>query len=155
MSGLYIPGYGFRSGEEIEIDRACKAHDSDLVFKRHPQTQHLTIFQRMQRESVYTKHADAIDMVDGDLFPLCAFPNRMPSVDEVNKWLWENDRERGDLLDKVTRHNKQVKARADAEMQAQIHERAVFLEHGFRMYGEDTGRSVSLPNDGKRRRTAG
>lgn len=155
MSGLYIPGYGFRSGEEIEIDRTCKSHDGDLVFKRHPGTGHLTIFQRMQRDSGYVKHADAVDLVDGELFPLRAYPNRVPSVDEVNKWLYENDRERGDLLEKVTRHNKKIKAQQDAEIQAQIKERAVFLEHGFRMLGEDTGRSVSLPNDGKRRRTAG
>lgn len=155
MSGVYLPGYGFRSGEEIEIDRACKGHDSDLCFKRHPETGHLTIFQRMQRDSIYVKNADGADLVDGELFPLRAYPNRMPSVDEVNKWLWESDRERGDLLDKVTRHNKQVKAAQDADVQAQAHERAVFLEHGFRMLGHDTGRSVSLPNDGKKRRSFG
>lgn len=152
---LWIPGYGLRSNEEAEIDRACKSHDSDLVFRRHPDTGHLTIFQRLQRDSVYVKHADTLDLVEGDLFPLCAFPNRVPSVEEVHKWLYQSDRERGDLLDKVERHNKKVKAGMDAEVQAQIHERAVFLEHGFRMYGEDTGHSVSLPNDGKRRRTAG
>lgn len=154
MSGLYVSGYGYRSSEEAEIDRTCKAHDGDLVFQRHPKTQQPTIFQRMQRDSAYVKHADAVDLVDGDLFPLRAY-DRIPSVDEVNKWLWENDRERGDLLDKVQRHNKKIKAAQDADMQAQIHERAVFLEHGFRMGGIDTGRSVSLPNDGKRRRSAG
>lgn len=154
--GLYIPGYGLRTDEEFAVSLACRSHDSDLVFKRSERTGNYTIFQRMQRDSAYVKHADAVDLEDGDLFPLCAFPHRrMPSVDEVNKWLYENDRERGDLLDKVTRHNKKIKAQQDADMQAQIHERAVFLEHGFRMGGIDTGHSVSLPNDGKRRRSAG
>lgn len=153
---LYIPGYGLRTDEEFAVSLACRAHDNDLVFKRSERTGNMTIFQRLQRDHAYVKHADAVDLEDGDLFPLCAFPHRrMPSVDEVNKWLYENDRERGDLLDKVKRHNKQVQARMDAELKEQAHERAVFLEHGFRMYGEDTGHSVSLPNDGKRRRTAG
>lgn len=155
MSGLYVAGYGYRSSEEIEIDRACKAHDGDLVFKRHPQSGHLTIFQRLMRDSVYVKNADAADLVDGELFPLRAYPNRVPSVDEVNKWLWESDRERGDLLDKVQRHNAKIKASKDAVVQDQAHERAVFLEHGLRMLGNDTGMSVSTPNTGKRRRSFG
>lgn len=153
---LYIPGYGLRTDEEFAVSLACRAHDPDLVFKRSERTGNYTIFQRMQRDSAYVKHADAAELEDGDLFPLRAYPHhRMPSVDEVNKWLWESDRERGDLLDKVTRHNRTVKERMDSDLREQAHERAVFLEHGFRMYGEDTGHSVSLPNDGKRRRTAG
>lgn len=155
MSGIWISGYGYRSKEEIDIEAACRAHDSDLRFKRHPRTNHLTIFQRMQRDSVWAKNAEAADLVDGDLFPLRAFPNRVPSIEEVNKWLWESDRERGDLLDKVTRHNKQIQARMDAELKEQARERAVFLEHGLRALGNDTGVVKSLPNDGKRRRTAG
>jgi hypothetical protein len=155
MSGLYIAGYGYRSGEEIEIDRACKKHDSDLVFKRHPKTGHLTIFQRLMRDSVYVKNADAADLVDGDLFPLRSYPNRIPSTDEVEKWLYESDRERGDLLEKVQRHNRKVRESMDADVKAQARERAVFLEHGFRMLGHDTGRSVSTSNSGKRRRSFG
>jgi hypothetical protein len=155
MSGLYLPGYGYRSTEEAEIDRACKAHDSDLVFKRHPDTQHLTIFQRLQRESVYVQNADAADLVEGDLFPLRAFPNRIPSVEEVNRWLYESDRERGDLLEKVQRHNAKLKAQMHADMQPEIRHRAELLEHGFRMLGTDTGRIVSTPNNGKRRRSFG
>lgn len=155
MSGIYLPGYGYRSSEEIDIDRTCKKHDSDLVFKRHPHTGHMTIFQRLMRDSVYVKHADAADLVEGELFPLCAFPHRMPSSVEVEKWLYENDQMRQDTLEKVTRHNAKIKASMDKDVQAQAHERAVFLEHGLRMLGNDTGRSVSLPNQGKRRRSFG
>lgn len=155
MSGLYIAGYGYRTGEEIDLDRACKSHDSDLVFKRHPVTNHLTIFQRMQRDSVYVKHADAAELVDGELFPLCAFPNRVPSVEEVHRWLYQNDQMRQDTLEKVDRHNKRLRDQMHKDIQPEIRHRAELLEHGFRMLGQDTGRSVSLPNQGKRRRSFG
>jgi hypothetical protein len=155
MTGLYIAGYGFRSSEEVDISRACQEFDSALVFKRHPRTGDLTIFQRLEVGNSYRSHADAAELVDGELFPLKAFPHRIPSRDEVQKWLWESSSERGDLLEKVQRNNRKIREDQEKDVQAQIRERAVFLEHGFRMYGEDTGRSVSLPNDGKRRRTAG
>jgi hypothetical protein len=152
MSGLYVPGYGFRSGDEIEINQACKDYDATLCFKRHPVTQHLTIFQRLQRDNLYVKHADDMDLVDGDLFPVRAYPNRIPSVDEVKKWLYESDAQRGDLLEKVERHNKHVKAAQDAEVRGEAHARAVFLEHAFRKNGIDTGVVKSLPNNGNKRR---
>ncbi len=154
--GLYISGYGFKSDEELKVQAACRKHDPDLVFQRSARTGNYTVFQRMMRDSVYVKHADAADLEQGDLFPLRAFPNkRMPTPDEVSKWLYENDRERGDLLDKVQRHNKSVQARMDKDVKQEASARAEFLEHGFRMLGEDTGRTVSTSNTGKRRRSFG
>ena len=87
---LYIPGYGLMSREEIDIDRICKKHDPNLVFRRNPQTGHMTIFQRLMRDNVYVRH-QSDNLVDGDLFPVRAYPDRMPSPDEVEKWLYEHD----------------------------------------------------------------
>lgn len=153
---LYVQGYGEVSSEELAIRNAIRAQDPDLVFQRSDRTGNYTVFQRLQRDSVYVKNWESAGLEKGDLFPLVAYPHRrMPSVEEVQKWLWENDRERGDLLEKVQRHNAGVRAAQDKVMQEEAHERAVFLEHGLRMLGEDTGRSVSLPNTGKRRRSFG
>lgn len=153
---LYVQGYGNVSREELEIRAACRAQDSDLVFRRSDRSGNYTLYQRMQRDSEYVKNWEAADLEQGDLFPLRAWPNKqIPSRDEVVKWLWESDRERGDLLEKVNRKNAKIRAAKDADVKEEAHERAVFLEHAFRMDGIDTGRSVSLPNDGKRRRTFG
>lgn len=153
---MYVAGYGIVSREELDVRAAVRAQDSDLVFRRSDRTGNFTLFQRMQRDSEYVKNWEAADLEQGDLFPLRAWPNKqIPSVEEVQRWLWESDRERGDLLDKVNRKNAKIRAAKDDDVKAQAHERAVFLEHAFRMDGIDTGHSVSLPNSGKRRRSFG
>jgi hypothetical protein len=144
--GLYIPGYGLATSEELEIGAACRAYDPDLVFRRHPKTGHMTIFQRLMRDSPYViQQIDELE--DGDLFPVCAFPNRMPSVDEVKKWLYENDEMRRSTLDEVTKRNRKRMEDADKRTREAGHESALRLKR--LAYGSD---GFSAPNDGKRRR---
>lgn len=153
---LYIPGYGLMSSEELAVDQACRAHDSQLTFRRSERTGNFTIFQRVPRDSAYRRHADAADLEGGDLFPVCGFPHRrMPSVDEVQKWLYLNDEMRQSTIDKVKQHNAKIQKGIDDKDYEERHERAVFLEHGMRMLGTDTGVVVSTRNSGKRRRTFG
>ena len=149
---LYIPGYGLMSREEIDIDRICKKHDPNLVFRRNPQTGHMTIFQRLMRDNVYVRH-QSDNLVDGDLFPVRAYPDRMPSPDEVEKWLYEHDAYRFNLVDQVQKRNRKRIEASEKEYQEKRTEGAIRLEHRIRKDGGDTGRYVSVrPNPGKRRR---
>jgi gamma-glutamylcyclotransferase (GGCT)/AIG2-like uncharacterized protein YtfP len=149
---LYVAGRGTLSREEIAIDLICRKHDERLVFRRNPKNGHMTIFQRLARDNAYVRY-QSDNLVDGDLFPVIAYPGRMPSPDEVNKWLYEHDAYRYDLLDQVQKRNKQRVASAQKEYESMRTEGAVRLEHLIRKDGGDTGRYVSArPNPGKRRR---
>lgn len=149
---LYVPGYGLMSREEIDIDQICKKHDSNLVFRRNPQTGYMTIFQRLMRQNVYVRN-ESDNLVDGDLFPIIAYPDRMPSPDEVEKWLWEHDAYRFNLVDQVQKRNGERIKASEKVYQEKRTEGAVRLEHLIRKDGGDTGRYVSArPNPGKRRR---
>lgn len=149
--GLYVAGHGYLSSEEIAVREACRDHDARLVFKRDPRNGLYTIFQRLPRDSAYVKHQDAAELLEGDLFPVRAY-QELPSIEAVHKWLYENDAARGDLLDKVQRHNRDLKAKMDKDhFENEIKPRAEYLEHVFRRNGEDTGRFVSTRNNGSKR----
>lgn len=150
---LYVAGYGNVSSEELAIRQVCRDYDADLVFRRSDRTGHMTIFQRMMRDSVYVKHWEAADLEQGDLFPIIAYPHRMPSPEEVGKWLYEHDQNRRDLLTEIDKHNGKRRKELDDHFKDQAHGAAVVMEHTMRKLGEDTGVMISLPNDGKRRRT--
>lgn len=149
---LYVPGYGLMSREEINIDQICKKHDQSLVFRRNPKTGFMTIFQRLMRQNVYVRN-ESDNLVDGDLFPIIAYPERMPSPDEVEKWLYEHDAYRFNLVDQVQKRNGERVKASQKEYEEKRTEGAVRLEHLIRKDGGDTGRYVSArPNPGKRRR---
>ena len=144
---LYIPGYGLATDEELAVGAACRKHDSDLVFRRSERTGNYTIFQRLMRNSPYVI-GRVEELENGDLFPVCAFPNRrMPSVDEVEKWLYQNDEMRRSTLDEVEKRNKKRMEDADKRTREAGHEAALRLKR--LAYGSD---GFSAPNDGKRRR---
>lgn len=150
---LYIPGYGELTREEIAIDRVCHEHDPELIFRRNPKTGFLTIFQRLMRDNVYVRN-QSDNLVDGNLFPIIAYPERMPTPDEVKKWLYEHDAYRYDLLEQVRKRNGQKLQASQKNYEAKRTEGAVRLEHLIRKDGGDTGRYVSCrPNPGKRRRS--
>lgn len=143
---LYIPGYGLATSDELEIGAACRAYDSALVFRRSERTGNYTIFQRVMRDSPY-RLAQLDDLEQGDLFPVCAFPNRrMPSVDEVKKWLYQNDEMRQSTLAAVEKRNQKRITDADMVAREAVHEAALRLG---RLHD---GMVISTPNDGKRRR---
>lgn len=149
---LYIAGRGVLSREEIEIDLVCRKHDRNLVFRRNPKNGYMTIFQRLTRENVYVRN-QSDNLVDGDLFPVIAYPERLPTPSEVEEWLHTHDAYRHDLLDQVQKRNKQRLAVSQKEYEEKRTEGAVRLEHLVRTGGGDTGRYVSArPNPGKRRR---
>lgn len=145
--GLYVPGYGLVSSEEMAVNAACRKKDSDLVFRRSEKTGNYTIFQRLPRESPYViTQLDTLE--DGDLFPVCAFPDRrMPSVDEVEKWLYQNDEMRQSTMEAVERRNRKRMDDADAATREAGHEAALRLAR--LAYG---GEGFSAANTGKRRR---
>lgn len=149
---LYVAGRGTLSREEIEIDLICRKHDPNLVFRRNPKNGYMTIFQRLMRDNVYVRN-QSDNLVDGDLFPVIAYPERMPTPSEVERWLYEHDAYRHDLLEQVTRRNKERVKASEKVYQEKRTEGAVRLEHLIRKDGGDTGRYVSArPNPGKRRR---
>lgn len=149
---LYVAGRGLLSREEMEIDLVCREHDRNLAFRRNPKNGHMTIFQRLTRENVYVRN-QSDNLVDGDLFPVIAYPGRMPSPDEVKKWLYEHDAYRFNLVDQVQKRNRDRVASSQKEYEAKRTEGAIRLEHLIRKDGGDTGRYVSArPNPGKRRR---
>jgi hypothetical protein len=144
---LYIPGYGLATDEELAVGAVCRKHDSDLVFRRSERTGNYTIFQRLMRNSPYVI-GQVEELEGGDLFPVCAFPNRrMPSTDEVEKWLYQNDEMRQDTLEAVERRNRARMDAADARTREAGHEAAIRLRR--LAYGQD---GFSAPNSGKRRR---
>lgn len=139
--------------EEAAVRKVCTDYDRDLVFQRSVRTGNFTIFQRMMRDSVYVKHWEAADLEEGDLFPVKMFPHgRMPSTDEVGKWLYESDNNRKDLLTEINKRNGKRHKEIDDHFQDQAYGAAVQMEHMMRKLGEDTGVMISLPNDGTRRR---
>jgi hypothetical protein len=152
MSGLFIPGYGYRSSEELELERVAKDHDSSLVLRRNPKTGFMTLFQRLMRDNVYVRNQSDM-LLDGDLFPIIAYPNGLPSRDELHEWLHTHDAYRFNLVDQVQKRNQKRIQDSEKEYQEKRTEGAVRLEHLVRKDGGDTGRYVSArPNPGKRRR---
>jgi hypothetical protein len=147
IMAIYVPGYGLKTDDELAINAACRAYDSDLVFQRSERTGNYTIFQRLMRHSPYI--IGRVDELEGgDLFPVCGFPNRrMPAVDEVKKWLHQNDEMRRNTLDEVEKRNRKTMDAADAHTREAGHEAALRLAR--LAYG---GEGFSAPNTGKRRR---
>jgi hypothetical protein len=151
---LYVAGYGNVSHEELAVRQVCRDHDADLVFQRSQRTGNYTIFQRLMRDSAYVRRWEEADLEEGNLFPVREFPHgRIPGPDEVGKWLYEHDQNRFDLLTEINKRNGKRLKEIDDHFQDQAHGAAVRMEHMMRKLGEDTGVTISMPNDGKRRRT--
>lgn len=159
MPDLYLPGYGVKSSDEIDIDILVRKHDSDLSFRRNDDNGTYTVFQRLMRDSAYSRNADAIDDLgvvrsdSGTFIPVHSFGHTLPSTETVQKWLWEADSWRQDHVEQCRRHNAAIKAENQRKHAEITHEASERVEFAFRKNGVDTGVIKSFRKDGKRRRT--
>lgn len=156
MPELYIPGW-IQGADTAAIEAICKAHDSDLTFRKNASNGQYTIFQRLQRDNAYAKADDAMDDTviksdTGSWYPVRGWGYTLPSQDEVRKWLYEADAYRHDLLVKVRKHNQGVKAEQQRQLQESGEEGSRRLEFAMRREGHDVGTYRSFRPDGKRRR---
>jgi len=124
MSGLFVPGHGMMSFDEVRIDRAVREYDERLLFARNAHTGDWCVFIRMPRP-------------EPD-YPVVGFGRELPNVDEVMRRVRRADAHRhgyaiyDEILASQDKFKQQFRDRADEATE----ESAEVVEHFLRQHGK-------------------
>jgi hypothetical protein len=124
MSGIYIPGHGEMSWEEVRVDRAVKEYDERLFFARNANTWDWCVFVKMPRPE--------------PAFPVIGFGQEVPSVDVVMDKLRRGDLMRnGDrIYNDIVKSQQDFRKRNRAKGDVASEESAEVVEHFLRQHGK-------------------
>ena len=124
MSGIYIPGHGEMSWDEVRVDRAVREYDERLFFARNADTWDWCVFIKMP-------HGEPP-------YPVIGFGREVPSVDIVLEKVYRGDMTRHGwaLYDEIVKSQKDYKQKfRDAADEASA-ESAEVVEHFLRQHGK-------------------
>ena len=101
MSGIYIPGHGEMSFDEIRIDRAVKQYDERLFFARNADTWDWCVFIKMPGPE--------------PAYPVLGFGCNVPPVDHVMQRLVAADTMRAGnkIYDDIVKSQNDYRAKLD------------------------------------------
>ena len=124
MSGIYIPGHGEMSFDEIRIDRAVKQYDERLFFARNADTWDWCVFIKMPRPS--------------NPYPVIGFGREVPPVDHVIERIMEADtmRSGNKIYDEIVRSQSDYKKSLEYNADQASEESAEVVEHFLRKHGK-------------------
>ena len=124
MKGIYIPGHGEMSWDEVHVDRAVKEYDERLFFARNADTWDWCVYIRMPRPR--------------DPFPVLGFGHEVPTVDEVMRRLCKGDtmRNGNKIYDEVVRSQEKYRKNNSRIGDEAAEESSEVVEHFLRKHGK-------------------
>jgi len=122
--GVYIPGRGEMTWDQIRVDSAVKEYDERLFFGLNKETGDYCVFIEMPRPR--------------DPFPVMGFGREVPAVDEVMMRLREGDtlRNGNRIYDEVIRSQEEYRKNARRVGDEAAEESAEVVEHFMRRHGK-------------------
>lgn len=101
MSGIYIPGHGEMSWDEVRVDRAVKQYDERLFFARNADTWDWCVFIKMPSPE--------------PAYPVLGFGYNVPPVDHVMQRLVAADTMRAGnkIYDDIVKSQNDYRAKLD------------------------------------------
>jgi hypothetical protein len=124
MNGIYIPGHGEMSWDEVRVDRAVKEYDERLFFARNADTWDWCVFIKMPApESAY---------------PVLGFGHNVPPVDHVMQRLVAADTMRAGnkIYDDIVKSQNDYRAKLDYAASQAGEEAAEPVEWLMRKHGK-------------------
>lgn len=124
MSGIYIPGHGEMSFDEIRIDRAVREYDERLFFARNADTWDWCVFIKMPRPE--------------PAYPVIGFGRELPPVDEVMRLVHRSDTKRHGwaIYDEIVKSQEDYKKTFRDKADDASEESAEVVEHFLRQHGK-------------------
>ncbi len=124
MSGIYIPGHGEMSWDEIRVDRAVREYDERLFFARNADTWDWCVYIKMP----YGEPA----------YPVIGFGRDVPPVDVVMGRVYRGDMTRHGwaLYDEIVKSQKDYKQKFRDAADEASSESAEVVEHFLRRRGK-------------------
>lgn len=119
----YLPEVGNVSWEFIRADRAAQEYDERLRFRVHPENGQYTVFIRQPNGQPD--------------YPILGFAYEVPHPDFVKSELYRTDtlRHGNEMLDKLNKHNDDIRRANDIRFGAVANESAARIEHALRKGG--------------------
>lgn len=136
MSGIYIPGHGEMSWDEIRIDRALKEYDERLFFARNADTWDWCVFVRMPSPE--------------PAYPVIGFGYNLPPFEHVMERVKKADTMRvgNRIYDDIVKSQEAYRKRLDDAASEASSEAAEPTEWLLRKHGKSPV-IKSLPKSGK------
>lgn len=124
MSGIYIPGHGEMSWDEIRVDRAVKEYDERLFFARNADTWDWCVFIKMPAPE--------------PAYPVIGFGYNVPPVEVVMKRVMDADtlRAGNQIYDDMIKSQNDYRARLEYEASQASEEAAEPVEWLMRKHGK-------------------
>jgi hypothetical protein len=124
MGGIYIPGHGEMSFDEIRIDRAVKEYDERLFFARNADTRDWCVFIKMPMPQ--------------EPYPVLGFGDNIPPLDEVMRLVYRSDTHRHGwaIYDEVMKSQEDYKKQFRVAADDATEESAEVVEHFLRKHGK-------------------
>lgn len=124
MSGIYIPGHGEMSWDEIRVDRAVKEYDERLFFARNADTWDWCVFIKMPSPE--------------PAYPVLGFGYNVPPVDVVMQRLVAADTMRAGnkIYDDIVKSQNDYRAKLDYAASQASEEASEPVEWLMRKHGK-------------------
>lgn len=135
MSGIYIPGHGEMSLDEIRIDRAVREYDGRLFFARNSDTWDWCVYVKMPRPE--------------PAYPVIGFGAELPSLDEVMRRVHRSDTKRHgwQIYDEIVKSQEDYKKKFRDAADDATEESAEVVEHFMRKHGKSPVVKVFMNSD--------
>lgn len=124
MSGIYIPGKGEMTWEQIKIDRAVREYDERLFFGRNTDTGDWCVFITLPRPR--------------DPYPVIGFGHELPHVSKVLENLTRGDtlRNGNAIYDEIVKSQQDYKKTVQRQGDEAAGETSEVVEHFMRRHGK-------------------